>query len=408
MNMKGLDVNSGYIAWVGTISLDDAHVVAILRAAGAVFHARTTQPQTVMHLECANNIYGTTINPYNSLLTSGGSSGGEGSLIGLRGSCLGIGSDIGGSIRSPAANCGVFGFRPTSYRLPVHGMADQLLSHEQVVTVIGPLSTSLEGMELFMRTIISAKPWLKEPSLIPFHWRQNEDYLGRTASGARKLKIGVLHDDGIVRPHPPVLRAIQELESRLRGTDGIELVEWRPYRHDYAWTITSTLYFPDGGDEERDAIAAGAEPWLPLSRWILLDNPNVRRLSMAENWRWTVERERYRAEYARLWSRMGGSKADVDVILCPVGPGAAPPLECARYWAYTSQWNILDYPAAVFPVSATLVYRATKRVCRLTRLLQVTKVDPKVDVKEPYKPRNEQDKYNYDLCKLYPVILHSI
>ena len=72
----------------------------------------------------------------------------------------------------------------------------------------------------------------------------------------------------------------------------------------------------------------------------------------------------------------------VDVILCPVGPGAAPPLDSAKYWAYTSQWNILDYPALVFPV---------------------TKVDTAVDsVDEAYKPMNEKDEYNYQLWQSGP------
>lgn len=44
----------------------------------------------------------------------------------------------------------------------------------------------------------------------------------------------------------------------------------------------------------------------------------------------------------------------VDVILCPVGPGAAPPVDNAKYWGYTSQWNLLDYPSLVFPVSYLL------------------------------------------------------
>ena len=67
----------------------------------------------------------------------------------------------------------------------------------------------------------------------------------------------------------------------------------------------------------------------------------------------------------------------VDVILCPVGPGPAPRLGNSRYWPYTSQWNLLDYPALVFPV---------------------TKVDPSKDVKdEGYTPMNEKDKYNHDL-----------
>src|SRR6266516_2863279 len=63
-------------------------------------HSRPTSIQ--MHLETSSNIYGVTVNPFNRSLTAGGSSGGEGALLGMRGSCLGIGTDIGGSIRSPA------------------------------------------------------------------------------------------------------------------------------------------------------------------------------------------------------------------------------------------------------------------------------------------------------------------
>lgn len=67
--------------------------------------------------DCSNPIYGQTVNPHNLQKTSGGSSGGEGALIGGGGSLLGIGSDIGGSIRIPSAFCGICGFKPTSGRL---------------------------------------------------------------------------------------------------------------------------------------------------------------------------------------------------------------------------------------------------------------------------------------------------
>lgn len=116
IGMKGLGLNAGFASWWDHKGLDDAHVLKILWDAGCVLYARTTQPQTLMHLETSNNLYGVTVNPYNRRLTSGGSSGGEGALLGLKGSCLGLGTDIGGSIRSPAANCGLYGFRPTSYR----------------------------------------------------------------------------------------------------------------------------------------------------------------------------------------------------------------------------------------------------------------------------------------------------
>lgn len=92
ISMKGLDLNIGFISWVGRVGIEDALILKLLWNAGAVFHARTTEPQTLMHLETSSNIYGVTVNPYNTNLTSGGSSGGEGALLGMRGSCLGIGT----------------------------------------------------------------------------------------------------------------------------------------------------------------------------------------------------------------------------------------------------------------------------------------------------------------------------
>jgi amidase len=369
--VQGLTCNAGFIAWHANVAKQNAHILDILLAAGAILYVRTTQPQTLMHLETSSNYYGETVNAYNRNLTSGGSSGGEGALVGMRGSSLGIGTDIGGSIRSPAANNGVYGLRPTSYRLPIEGFISTMLGQEHIVPVVGPLSTSLGGVKLFMKTLIDARPWVREPSLVPMPWRtesQLADLPG--GKGAKKLKIGVLYDDGVVKPHPPVLRALHTVVEKLRGVEGIEIVEWEPYKHDYAWTIISSLYFCDGGSEESDAIAASGEPWRPLSKFILQEQPAVKQHSIRDMWAWTLKRDQYRAEYAAKWG-------DVDVILCPVGPGAAPPLNCARYWGYTSQWNLLDYPALVAPV---------------------LKVDETVDGKEEgYVARNEKDRWNYEL-----------
>ena len=94
--MKGLGLNAGFVSWWDVVAKADAFVLEILWNAGAVFYARTTQPQSLMHLETSSNLYGVTVNPFNRRLTAGGSSGGEGALLGCRGSCLGIGSDIGG------------------------------------------------------------------------------------------------------------------------------------------------------------------------------------------------------------------------------------------------------------------------------------------------------------------------
>ena len=233
MGMKDLGLNAGFISWWDQKGEEDAYVLKIMWNAGCVFYARTTQPQTLMHLETSSNLYGATTNPFNCQLTAGGSSGGEGALIGLRGSCLGIGTDIGGSIRSPAANCGVYGLRPTSYRIPREGGACTMTAQEQVVAVLGPLSTSLEGIKLFMKTVIAAKPWLIEPSLIPMSWSDHESHLSTTPSGKR-LKIAVLWDDHVVKPHPPVTRALRQVVDKLAESEGVELVDWEPYDHEEA------------------------------------------------------------------------------------------------------------------------------------------------------------------------------
>lgn len=91
-----------------------------------------------------------------------------------------------------------------------------------------------------------------------------------------------------------------------------------------------------------------------------------------------MARDQYRAEHAAYWNATAANGAkEVDVILCPPVPSAAPLHDTCRYWSYTSQWNLVDYPAVVFPV---------------------TTVDPDLDPRdEAYVPMNEQDKYNHDL-----------
>ncbi|KAF2727068.1 amidase [Polyplosphaeria fusca] len=342
IGFKGLRCTTGYVSHWDNISKEDAHVLQTLSTAGAVFHCRTTVPQTMMHLETDSNLYGVTVNPYNPNLTSGGSSGGEGALVALGGSCLGIGSDVGGSIRNPAANCGIYGFKPTAFRIPTDGWGYMMAGADTVESVLGPLSTSLAGLTLFMRTIISTSPWLTEPALIPLPWRP----VSINPTPSSPLRIGILSHDAVVRPHPPISRALSLLTSRLRSLGpAVQLSPFPPYLHDEAWAILSSLYFTDGGAADAEAIAASGEPWRPLSTHIIKDNSCVKKLSVGELTYWLEEREAYRKEYAAHWNKLG-----VDVVLCPAGPGVAPRHNSARYWGYTSQWNLLDYPGVVVPV----------------------------------------------------------
>ncbi|MCJ1368345.1 hypothetical protein MMC16_007487 [Acarospora aff. strigata] len=382
IGMKGLDLNAGFVAWVGKKAEDDALVLKILWDAGCVFYVRTTEPQLLMHLETSSNLFGVTVNPFNRSLTSGGSSGGEGALIGLRGSCLGVGSDIGGSIRSPAAHNGLFGLRPTSLRVPSVGISAERIGSGYIDGTLGPLSTSLSGIKMFMKIVLAAKPWLIDPNLVPLPWRDQKSYLGDI--GPKRLRVAILWSDGVVQPHPPVTRALKEVVQKLRKVEGVEITEWQPHKHELAWEVIASLYYMDGGDECRKLLEASGEPWLPLSRFICSESPYVKHRSVAEIQDLKSERDKYRREYAQHWNSTATSVAEgknlngmVDVILCPASPGVAPPLDTSRYWGYTSQWNLLDYPAVVFPV---------------------TTVDPVLDGRDDgYVPKNEKDQYNHGL-----------
>ncbi|KAF3922522.1 Acetamidase [Orbilia brochopaga] len=351
IGIKSHDLNAGFCAWVGTIAAADAAILKPLYDAGAVFYVRTTQPQTLMQLETESNLYGKTVCPFNRELTSGGSSGGEGALGGLKGSCLGIGTDIGGSIRSPAANNGLYGLRPTSYRLPMGGQSATMLGAEHIVPVVGPLSTHLSGLSLFMSTVLNSQPWLIDPMLVPIPWRDDTSHfpLNAVTGRLRKIKVGVMRCDGVVMPHPPVTRAIDHLVARLREHEKeFEVVEWTETDAAEAWDIISALYFVDGGQQERAAMAASGEPILPLSSWIL-EQPKVPKPpghTVDAIWQLTSHRDEFRERFLARWLNSG-----IDVLLCPVGPGVAPRLGTAKYWGYTALWNLLDYPAAVFPVS---------------------------------------------------------
>jgi amidase len=92
---------------------EETVLVGILARLGAIFYVKTTTPTAMMMMETISNVWGETNGAYHSGTSSGGSSGGEGVLLAMRGSPLGVGTDIGGSIRIPSAFNGLYGLKPT-------------------------------------------------------------------------------------------------------------------------------------------------------------------------------------------------------------------------------------------------------------------------------------------------------
>lgn len=364
-------------------------IATILKGAGAVFYQRTAQPQFMMHIEGTSMLHGTTKNPFNTSLTSGGSSSGEGASLGFHSSCVGFGTDIGGSIRGPASMQGVYGFKPTVGRLPFMDLFAPIGGCEAIQATLGPLGRTLAIAEMVVKTVIGAKPWKLRRELSATPWQT--EVVAKDLE--KKLRVGVLASDGIVTPQPPVARAVREVEAKLKaaGTvDGVEIevVPFIPFKHEDAWRIISSLWFEDGGKGFLELLDKTGEPLMELSKFIMTENPHVKELSIQQLWALNCEKYAYRDAYNQHWSDSG-----IEVLVAPIIPGPPQPHGTSNYLCYSSQWNLLDYPAITFPV---------------------TTVDQQKDVPyKDYKPLNAKDedfykRYQPEVYKGAPVSLQLV
>lgn len=234
-HVKGIDTTMGYVGWIGgNLGVSEpgkrhqveSQIVQELLSLGAVLFCKTSLPQTLLFGETKNNLIGQTLNPHNQHLSCGGSSGGEAALMALRGSSLGAGTDIGGSVRIPAAFCGVFSIKPTPERVSYRDVANTNPGQNTYRSTVGFLGTSLDALELLLKSVLSTNPWQRDPSVVPIPFRQEVidsftsrvDEQGRPKLAAKPLKIGVLWTDGVVGPHPPVLRGLRIVHDALKSS----------------------------------------------------------------------------------------------------------------------------------------------------------------------------------------------
>lgn len=148
---------------------------------------------------------------------------------------------------------------------------------ETILSTPGPMTVERDVLELFMKTAIAAEPWRHDPSLTVKEWKPYHF--------TKPLKIAVQWWDGVVKPHPPMLRALKEVADACRKA-GHEVVDWNceSLGHDEAWDIISGLYWPDGGKEVLSLIKGAGESVLPLTKFIIEEQPNVKDRTVAELW----------------------------------------------------------------------------------------------------------------------------
>ncbi|KAF8665462.1 hypothetical protein AX16_000480 [Volvariella volvacea WC 439] len=390
IHVKGLESTMGYVSWIGKFATENAVLVDILESSGAILFVKTNVPQTLMWAETYNEVFGRTVNPHSRALTCGGSSGGEGALIAMKGAPLGIGSDIGGSIRIPSALCGIYGLRPSMGRVPYAGCANSLEGQESILSVLGPMSTTLEGVKIFMKILAAQRPWELDPMANKRSWDE-EEYRLSCHGGGRSLCFGVIWDDGIMVPHPPVIRGL-EITKRALIAAGHQVIDWKPLKHREIYNVGLGIFNAGSAEDYRVVTAPTGEPLLTT----MLENPDpaqaMSRIRVGQGettayqlWQLHKKRRDLREEYLRHWNNtitITKTGRPVDAIIAPPAAYAAPPHGRYKDANYTTVWNVLDYSALCIPV---------------------TKVDPALDIKQP--PHKFYDEFDEENYKLYDSAL---
>ena len=205
--MTGTAATGGVPRWADNTASADSPLVARLRAAGAVVLGKTNVPELLFYLESDNPVYGRTNNPWNEARSPGGSSGGEGAIVAAGGSALGLGTDIGGSVRVPAHCCGIHALKPTSGRLTERGTFDEIIipGQEAILGQPGPLARRVEDLALAMRVLAAPGQEALDASIPPVPWRDP------AAVSVADLRIGYYTDDGFIRPAPALIANVSDI-----------------------------------------------------------------------------------------------------------------------------------------------------------------------------------------------------
>ncbi|KAJ5588198.1 amidase signature domain-containing protein [Penicillium hordei] len=337
--VKGEAATLGFVAYLTKpVAEENSPIVDILLDGGAVLYCKTNVPQGLFTLEGENNVFGLTMNPHKLTLGTGGSSSGEGALVGFRGSPLGLGTDIGGSIRVPSHVSGCYGFKPTANRIPFAGQQFHFRKGwPGMLPSAGPHANSARDLMFFCRTIISKEGWKRDSASLAIPWKDVRK---------KKLKIGFWQGAHETPVFPPVLRALRKAAEVLEAA-GHEIVPVSTpegagtsqclniYVHSLGFDTKATLMkFLDDAEEE---ILPGMKDF----RNLMADIPKS---TLDDVWKFYADRADFRTAWHTKFT-----DADIDVLLCPCHQGTGMPHSGYGLPIYAMIWNLLDCPASVVP-----------------------------------------------------------
>jgi fatty acid amide hydrolase len=357
----GLESRRGYRA------KEDAVTVRLLREAGAIVIGKTNVPQTLIAMETTSQVYGTCNNPWAHERTPGGSSGGEAAALASGQSVLGVGTDIGGSLRIPAAYTATVALKPTLHRWSNRGSIGLLAGQEIVRSQIGPMARSVDDLMLLYGAIDTPLHARLDPECPPIPMPDPR------AVDVAKLRVGMYESDGWVSPCSTSQRAVREAAEILRRA-GATIVEFTPPRASEHYLVMAGGLSADGmqtmnaalGDDAVIAPLALNRRIGSSSRSVTRGLSRVARLagekrladilgiagerSVAEVWALARERTAMQRGELDAWNAQA-----LDLVLCPATATAAPQHgvtgDFTAAAVYTTRYNLLNLPAGVVPLT---------------------------------------------------------
>lgn len=332
-NVRGVQGTIGYVSFIShPPAATNSVLVDILHDAGAVFHVKTNLPQSMMTADSHNNVFGRTLNPHNLSLTAGGSTGGEAALVAMRGSILGVCTDIAGSSRIPPLCCGISSIKPTASRVPFAGgiAVGRLGSPGAILPVIGPCGQSVRDYELFLKTALK-EAWFRDESALNVPWRSVQPV-------SKLLRFGLIRGCKQRPLHPPIARALHNAATALkeRGHEIVLLDDKIPDIYESA--ILAFKYFMlDPQSTPMKFIKASGEPPIPSMAGSNFKDLQGWQPTLDALWDMNVEK----AKICHAWRKLLVDEK-LNAVLCCGYQATAVPHDTYGIPVYTVLENLLN------------------------------------------------------------------
>ena len=332
----GLRTTSGSMLRADFIPASDAPAVARLKAAGAIILGKTNAAEMAMDYTAENPVFGRANNPYNPVMTTGGSSGGEAAAIASCMSPGGIGSDLAGSIRIPAHFCGIAGLKPTVGRVPGELQFPPSTGPYSLGATIGPLARCVNDLQLMFKVLAGV----------------DELEMSASIGGCRVA----CYTDDTVAPVTEETRAAVETAARALTDAGLIVEQTRPPGVERGHDLWLKLFSRASVVQLRNVYKGNEQKGGEFVRWRLATADDTLPLSLDDYISSWLERDRLRAALVE-WME------STPLIIAPVG--ATPAYEHGthkvtigertvstfRAFSYSQTFNVFDLPVAVVPAA---------------------------------------------------------